>query len=226
MKWIIIILTLVLIPTTSAAFLGTFAEDVCVELTQICDNCTYVNITSIRSNFTNTELVSKVAMTKDDTEYNYTFCETNNSGYYTYTTCGDLDGVTTCDPNDFIVNPQGIESTEQRTDAITRSIYFLFIIGVLIFVGFLFVNSSKPIKWTMFIVAIIFFLAALNILSISLADEVVNPNLISFFDGFTVIAFYFYYFAAILLVIIWLFTFLNTWIFKKNLQNAQRYGIG
>jgi hypothetical protein len=225
MKWIILLLTFVLVPLVSSAFLGTFTEDRCVELTQVCDNCTYVNITSVRANFTNEELVSNVVMTQDAEEYNYTFCLTNNSGTYTYTTCGDLNGFTNCESVDFIINPQGIESTEQRTNAITRSIYFLFIIGILLFIGFLFVKNSKPVRWTMFIFAIIFFLSALNVLSISLTDEVVNPNLESFFEGFTVIAFYFYWFAAGLLIIIWMFTFINTWIFRKNLRNAQKYGL-
>jgi len=123
------------------------------------------------------------------------------------------------------VNPSGIRPSEQRTNTITRSIYFIFIIGIILFLSFLFVNQSIPAKWTFFIFSIIFFLIGLNIIFVSLQDEIVNPKLTTFFSSFTAISWYFYWFAAGLLIIMWILTFMNTIIFKKNLSNARRYGL-
>lgn len=135
---------------------------------------------------------------------------------------GNLNGTSTIF---YQVNAAGIRSTEERTNTISRSVYFIFIIGILFFLAFLFTKDSPPIKWTFFILTILFWLISLNLLFVSLQDEVVNPKLINFFDGFTVISWYFYWFAGGLLAIIWFFAFLNTWIFKKNMRNAKRYGL-
>lgn len=225
-KIIIIMVMLVVLPLISGENFGTYREGDCVNLVMTCDNCTYVNISRIISPINSTVLLSDVAMTKDDTVYNYTFCNANTSGQYNVYSFGDDDGTVTTSEDYFIINPQGIIASESRTQSVTIAIYFLASIGIILFLGFIFTNKVKPVKWTLFIFAIIFLLASLNILSISLADEVVNPNLETFFDNFTAIAFYFYWFAAGLLGIMWIFTFFNTWIYKKNLNNARKYGIG
>jgi len=95
-----------------------------------------------------------------------------------------------------LLNPAGIEPTSQRTDSTTRSIYFIFGIALLLFLAFFFTKQAVPVKWTVFIFAIIFFLIGINIIFVSLQDEIVNPKLETFFSGFTVISWYFYYFAA------------------------------
>lgn len=219
---IFIVLVYCGIPWYTAQTLGTFQKDECISLPQTCDNCTYVNISNVI--YPNSSIaLGQVEMTKVGTYYNYSFCRTNVSGIYIVNTFGDDDGFTTSNSYDFIINPQGIESTQQRTDTLSRAVYFMFGIGILLFIGFLFYNTSPPIRWTLFIFAITFFLIGLNLIGITLADEVINPQLESFFDGFTAISFIFYWFAAGLLIILWLFTALNTWIYKKNMANAARY---
>jgi len=123
---------------------------------------------------------------------------------------------------EFEVNPQGIVPSDSRTSAITRSIFFVFGIGVLLFLAFLFIKESTPTKLTFLVLSIIFFLIGLNLVSVSLVDEVINPKLIDFFDSFTAISFYLYWFLGGLLALMWAFTFLNTYLYKKNLEAFRR----
>ena len=122
------------------------------------------------------------------------------------------------------INPTGIRPSEQKTTSISRAIYFTLILGILFFIGFLFVKNKSPIKWTFFIFAIFFFLITLNILFVGIQDEVVNPKLESFFDSFTAISFIIYWFLAGILAIMWFLTFLQTWLLRKNQQNFQKFG--
>lgn len=124
------------------------------------------------------------------------------------------------------VNPTGIRPSEQKTAATTRGIWFFVIIAILLFLGFMFVNQKVPVKWTFFGLSVIFFLISINLLFIGIQDEVVNPRLEGFFEGFTVISWYFYWFVGGLLIIMWAFTFINTWFYRKNLNNARRFGLG
>jgi len=122
------------------------------------------------------------------------------------------------------VNPAGIRPSDQKTSSINIGIYFIFGIGIILFIAFLFVKSIQPLKWTFFIFSFIFMLIGLNIIFVNMSDAVVNPKLESFFDNFTAISTYMYWFAAGLLIIIWAFTFINTWLYKKNLENIKKYG--
>ena len=227
-KIIIFILLVLLVPIVSAEIqtLGTFKKGECVELQQTCANCTFVNISSVLYP-NSTEALGEVLMTKNNTKYNHTFCNTNTSGEYIVNGFGDVDGTNTIFAYDFVVNPTGIPATESRTNSLTRSVYFIFGIGILLFgsfIFFFFYKKSPPVTWTFFIFSIIFFLIGLNIISVTLADEVVNPRLETFFDNFSAISWYFYYFSAGVLIIMWILTFMNTWIYQKNLRNAQKYG--
>lgn len=123
------------------------------------------------------------------------------------------------------INPSGIRSSQDRTDTITRSVYFMLIIAVLLFISFLFVKSKPPVKWTYFFLSVLFFLISLNLIFTSLQDETLNPKLETFFSSFTAISWYFYWFIGFLLILIWTFAFFNTWMYKKNLDNARRYGL-
>lgn len=86
--------------------LGTFKAGDCVALTQICSNCTYVNITNILSP-NSTVLLTDKTMNKVGTQYDYTFCDTNSSGQYIVNGVADLDGVTTIWNYNFFITPNG-----------------------------------------------------------------------------------------------------------------------
>lgn len=211
---------------TAVEHIGSFPKDRIMNISQPCSNCTSVNVTSIYFLRNSTYIVNVVEVMNNvaGTEYIYV-CDncSNISGDYRVTGQADLDGEQEVWVYDYTINPQGIDASDQRTESLSRALYFIFGIGLIIFVAFLF-STKPPIKWTFFIVSLVFFMIGLNIISITLVDEVVNPRLEDFFDSFTAIAFYFYWFAAGLIGIMWFFAFFNTWIYRKNLNNIRRYG--
>lgn len=105
---------------------GTYKQDSDINLIQICDNCTFVNITSVL--FPNGSVaVSNVEMTKDGTYYNFTLDSnfTNTIGEYTVTGLGDLDGDNTIWTYNFIITTTGFLLTESIS-----MIYFILMFGV------------------------------------------------------------------------------------------------
>lgn len=191
----------------------------------ICSSGASCNITINYPN--STTLISNNETTNLNNGYfNKTLSETQtntNGEYQACVFCSDK-GINGTSCFVYEVNPPGIRPSDQKTTSISRGIWFFFVIGILLFIAFLFVKSSVPTRWTFFILSIIFFLIGLNIIFVGLQDEVVNPRLETFFDSFTAISFVMYWFMGGLLIIMWLFTFLNTWLYKKNLKNAQRFG--
>lgn len=173
----------------------------------------------------NTEIVDYAEMTNKFEFHNYTLNSTylNDSGRYLYDiTCST--GVSNeTESFEFFVNPTGIEPSDQRTESITRGIYVLFGASVIFFIAFMFMNAKLPVRLTFFMLSFLFFLTALNLLSVSLVDEVVNPALENFFDGYLAIHFVLFWFTSGLLLFIWLFTFLNTIIMKQNERNIRRF---
>jgi len=228
-KLIVMVMCTLLIINLVSATSFTFKQNEDVNyrfrcLTITGDYCTSgtILVISVEYDLNGSNILNNVSMTFNETFFNITL-PTHTTGTYK----GIISSTTsnnTVSEFTYEVNPLGIESTEQRSEALTRSLYFIFGIAILLFIAFL-IKTSPPIKWTFFIFSIIFLLIGFNIISISLADEVVNPKLASFFDRFTAITFFFYFFAAGLLIIMWFFTFLNEWIFQRNLRNARRYGI-
>jgi hypothetical protein len=102
---------ILLIGFSSALSIGNYGTNQCVSLKQTCDNCTFVNVTSV-SAITNTgasvNIIGNVPMTKKGTEYNYTFCSTGYVGEYTYVTVGDPDGVIDTESINFNVGQSSI----------------------------------------------------------------------------------------------------------------------
>jgi len=143
-KYLIILLVGVLLvgllPLITAGNLGTFKQGHCVSLHQVCRNCTYVNITSIK--FPNGTLRNlNEDMTGSDEDYNYTFCDTSLIGSYKYNTCGDLDGDVACENIDFEITQTGsILSTSQ---GIVYLVFFIILIFA--FVGCLY--GALRIPW-------------------------------------------------------------------------------
>lgn len=122
------------------------------------------------------------------------------------------------------INPTGIRPTEERTQATTRSMYFFFAFSLIFFIGFLFTKGKMPMKLTFIGVALILAMIAMNILFVSIQDEVVNPRLEGLFEGLTVISWVMYWGVGMFLAILWIFTFLNTWMYKKQLEHARKFG--
>jgi succinate dehydrogenase hydrophobic anchor subunit len=122
----------------SAATLGTFEQNNCIQLKQTCANCTFVNVTSVVYP-NSTEALGNVLMTKQGSEYNYTFCNTTLLGEYTYNTLGNPDGVFVVEPVTFQITPNGnINSGWSISINIFSSVSSL----ILMFL-FLFLSSRK-----------------------------------------------------------------------------------
>ena len=99
----------------------TYKQGQSVQLTTVCDNCTYVNLTSV-SYGGEYLLLGQYSMTKNDTNYNYTFTNTGGIGEYSYVTCGDLNGILTCD-----------DTLKRIFEVGTNSAWFLIIAFVLFY---------------------------------------------------------------------------------------------
>jgi len=108
-KYIFLLSVVFLMSVVGAASnLGTFKQDECVNLYQLCDNCTYVNLTSIKYPSPNYSIQKyDVAMTKEGVDYTYAFCSTSILGKYTYSVCGDKDNVFSCENIEFDITTTG-----------------------------------------------------------------------------------------------------------------------
>lgn len=109
----------------------------------------------------------------------------------------------------YLVNLGGVEPSQQRTDTMTRTLYLVFIMGILFFGAIIFVEKL-PIKATLALLGLLFFLIGINIIFITLQDEVVNSSLENFFSFFTSISFIIYWGIGVVIGVIWLLTFFVT----------------
>lgn len=131
MKKLLLILALAVLFISSASAvdnIGTFKTGDSFELIQICDSCTYVNLSSVvfpngtLTDFTNT------SMTKTGYNYNYTY-STLVEGEYQYFVCGDKLGTLRCEQFDFSVTPTG-ESQKSFSD--NPLLLILLFLGILL----------------------------------------------------------------------------------------------
>ncbi len=112
----------------------------CVNLIQICSNCTYNNISTILYP-NSTVALSNLTMTKDDTYYyNDSFCKTSTLGTYIVNGYGDLDGIKTTWSYDFEVTPTGftLETSESMLYII------ILIVTFILFLAFLYPAIKLP----------------------------------------------------------------------------------
>lgn len=116
--------------------LGTFEQNKDINLIQVCDNCTFVNLTKIQLPDEGGVINIDDSMTKDGTYYNYTFIQTDKLGTYIYTTCGDDDGYLTCQSIDFLVTPSG-----------SSGILGLFIVVIGVIYGVAFIGFFGRNEW-------------------------------------------------------------------------------
>lgn len=111
--------------------LGTFKQDSCISLIQTCDNCSYVNI-SIYYN-SSTILLNK-EMTKQDTIYNYTFCNTSLLGEYIYMTKGDPNGIVFTSPVNFFITTTGYQINSSQSSIMIIIASILALVAILMFI--------------------------------------------------------------------------------------------
>jgi len=92
------------------ADLQTFKQNQQVTLYQMCDNCTFVNLTSIKYPNSTIQQVGE-NMVKVGNDYTYTFTSPTEIGKYHYNVCGDKDGELKCEVIYFSITPSGFSGT-------------------------------------------------------------------------------------------------------------------
>lgn len=114
------------------AILGTYKKGECFDLLQVCDTCTYNNITDVIYP-NNSAAISNVTMTKRGTNYIYSFCKTNILGKYIVSGYGDLDGTKTAWAYEFEITGTGFEFTQPRSSTyigMLAILVFFFIVNI------------------------------------------------------------------------------------------------
>lgn len=217
-----IMIGMFLISLVSASTLGTYKKDDCINLHQVCDNCTYVNLTTVLLP-NSTIYTYNREMTKTGEDYNFTFCNTSDIGDYLYNTCGDKDGSVVCENIEFKVNAIGFESTDARSSATNRGIYLILIIAALFFIGFIFVDKTV-FKWSMFLLFVLFLMMGVNMTFITLYNEIGDTSIGAVYDRFAAFSSYMFWFTFGLLLAIWVLSTLATLSDRRRMNQARAVG--
>jgi hypothetical protein len=90
--------------------LGTVKMNSCIDLYQTCDDCSYVNLTSVKYPNGTIETMN-LNMIKNGQDFSYNFCNTSKIGDYTYTVAGDKGGTYSTEVIGFSVSPSGFVGT-------------------------------------------------------------------------------------------------------------------
>ena len=160
------------------------------------------------------------SMTFNNTHFNYTAPPTPLLGLY-HATASCHDAVTSGYTSwDFYV---GRPSTEVQERTTTRAIYILFGVAVLLFVGYLKVEST-PFKWSFFLFSLLFMVMALNIVSISLYDEAATSGVRFIFDQIGAACYFMYWFIGGLLLVIWVMTTIASLADRQRMKQAADVG--
>lgn len=231
-KLILFVFTLMLLPLVVAA---TYSQNSVADikhpvrvndgLPSSAANC---NISIYYPNGTTFIPFGNMTISDDNNYFNYTLntSQTTIIGTYLYdVTCVD-GSFNATDTFSFLINLGGVEPTEERTGAITRGVYFVFIIGLVLFLAFLFSRTKLPVKLTLLLLSGLSFLIALNLIFLDLQDAVVNPAVVGFFSSFTAISFYIYWGIGMAIGIIWIFALIMTWVDKRNRDTMRNFGYG
>ena len=223
---ICLMLGIFLLTVVSASLVDydTVQQNECMNISQACATCTYVNISSVSRN-NDSNLILNTPMTDlGNGEWRYEFCNTSATGRYDVKGIGDINGVDSSFAVVFLVTHSGGTLDEGASGILIMGIIFMLIIGSLCLLGFFRKEQGFQTKWTLFLMSFIFFLAGANLISALIGDTLANPLVISFFDSFLAISFILFWFAFGLLAIMWILTMIQTLLFRKKQSDIQKYG--
>ena len=139
--------------------IGYVKQNDCIDLYNYCPTCSYINLTAIQ--YPNQTLsLMNLAMVKTDKNYVYEFCNTNKTGGYSYTTCGDKAGVLTCEDMTFEATTTG--KTTPSGVPTFLGVLIIIIFGTACFMMFL-SGTMHEVAFKIFflVVALIFLMATL-----------------------------------------------------------------
>jgi len=129
----------------------------CIELSQTCGNCTYVNISAIiYPNKTSYALFEETTMTKSGTYYNYTFCDIQTIGEYIVSGHGDPEGKLEIWRGNFEVTLTGKKESSVFDNPIS---IFLLVLAFL----FLVIGIKLEMEWLGFIGGTFFMLGGIYV---------------------------------------------------------------
>ena len=150
---LIIGLFLISLATAAISDLGDFKRFDCVDLPQTCPDCTYNNISRIIDSNAITVL-TEVIMTRDDTYYNYTFCNTTTLGKYTVNGYGNEGGAL----DNWEYYFQVTETGKEDVSILNNPLIIIIIALALIFI---FIGIKTETVWFGFMSAIMFVLGGI-----------------------------------------------------------------
>ncbi len=132
-KIFIFLISLFLIVSFASAqgSIGNVLRGTSINVTQICSNCTYVNLTSVVYPNNTYAFLGQYSMTMNGENFYYVWNDTNTIGEYFYTTCGDLNGVNTCQSVNFEV------TESNRVLSTSSAILYASFFAILFFLFFL-----------------------------------------------------------------------------------------
>lgn len=178
---ILLLLLFINMVSPSQQTLGTFEQGKCIDLIQVCGDCTYNNLSSIT--YPNaTRIILDVEMEKRLAEYNYTYCFPNSTGTYSINGVGDLNHIDSAWAYDLTLTVNG-RSEPSDNVVLLFVILFLIILGTLL--SLILYNILHLIQWDFdgkdltYNITAYFLLFAIYILSLYyLGNEFINGVLL------------------------------------------------
>jgi len=139
---ITMLITLFLIGIVTASSFGIYKQNECVDLVITCDNCTYVNISSIEYPNSSKAVLNVITTNDSGVSYNYTYCDTSELGQYNVRSFGDDDGIISSSEDYFEITPTGHNLNT------SKSIISLVGVGIMIIVFILFLTLATVFTHT------------------------------------------------------------------------------
>lgn len=188
--------------------ISSYKQGDTIQLTAVCNNCSFVNLTKITFPNGSLALLGQYPMTKNGTNYNYSFSNTNTFGFHNYVTCGDLDGVLTCEDTEdrsFEITPSGTIFTS----AMSIPLFLPMVLMLLITIFWIFLAgrvNSEPVKFAFIIFAGLFLIFAIAFGIVASREVLFGfPLLYGFINSFYRIFIVFTSWGSIVAVIVIMF---------------------
>jgi hypothetical protein len=109
--------------------LDLIQQNDCITINKICDNCTYMNLSSYTIQGNSTINILNINMTQNfNSNFNATFCYTSILGIYDIKYCGNPDNNFLCNDYFFKVNLTGSELSQSQ-----GTLYIIMFFGLIIF---------------------------------------------------------------------------------------------
>lgn len=173
----------------------TYKTNTAIELRHE-SNATACNISIAYPN--STLLTTNQIMTMTTGYGNYSISATNVTGEYEY--FGECDGISFS--GQFQITKTGVPiSEESSTQSLTRGIYFVGMIAVLMFLGFLYYKGLNAINWSFFVLFLLFCSIGLNLAVISL--DTYGDSTYNVLDQLGAVSYYFVWILGGMLISIW-----------------------